>query len=127
MGKSRVFFPQEVIDRWIEHGEAELTGAELWVRSERRRYRVVEAVRVVREVSGAPDAFDMSGSVKTLGFLSELGAELLGDSMIVGDNAYETVIGWLGTLLAAAGSPVGLGGGSGEYVARFLRGDGGRR
>ncbi len=124
MGKSRVFFPQEVLDRWLEHGEAELTGAELWVRSERRRYRLVEAVRIVREVSGAPDAFDMAGSVKTVGFVSELGAELLGDSMIVGDNAYETVIGWLGTLLAPAGPPVGIGAGSGEYVARFLRGGG---
>jgi hypothetical protein len=123
MGKSRIFFPQAVIDRWLQHGEAELTGAELWVRSERRRYRVVEAVRIVREVSGAPDPFDMAGSVKTLGFLGELGAELLGDSMIVGDNAYETVIGWLGTLLAPAGQPVGPGtGGSGEYVARFLGG-----
>ena len=101
MGKSRVFFPQEVIDRWLALGEAELTGAELWLRSERRRYRVVEAVRVVREVSGAPDPFDMAGSVKTLGFVGELGAELLGDSMIVGENAYETVIGWLGTPLLA--------------------------
>ena len=124
MGKSRVFFPQDVLDRWVDHGEAELTGAELWVRSERRRYRVVEAVRIVREVSGAPDAFDMAGSVKTFGFVSELGAELLGDSMIVGDNAYETVIGWLGTVIAPAGPAAGIGAGSGEYVARFLRGAG---
>jgi len=122
MGKSRIFFPQEVIDRWLMHGEAELTGAELWVRSERRRYRVVEAVRILREVSGAPDPFDMAGTVKSLGFVGELGAELLGDSMIVGDNAYETVIGWLGTLLAQAGQPMGPGTGSGEYVTRFLGG-----
>lgn len=101
MRKSRVFFPQEVIDRWLALGEAELTGAELWLRSERRRYRVVEAVRIVREVSGTPDPFDMAGCVKTFAFVKELGAELLGDSMIVGENAYETVIGWLGTPLAA--------------------------
>jgi hypothetical protein len=123
MGKSRVFFPGDVVDRWLEHGEAELTGAELWVRSERRRYRVVEAVRILREVSGAPESFDMTGSVKTLGFLSELGAELLGDSMILAENAYETIIGYLGTVLGPTGSPLGLGGGSGEYVARFLRGE----
>lgn len=122
MGKCRVFFPQGVIDRWLMHGEAELTGAELWVRSERRRYRVVEAVRVVREVSGAPDPFDMAGSVKTLGFVSELGAEILGDSMIVGENAYETVIGWLGTLLSTGGRVDDAVHGSGEYRAQFLRG-----
>jgi hypothetical protein len=122
MGKSRIFFPQAVIDRWLSHGEAELTGAELWVRSERRRYRVVEAVRVVREVSGAPDPFDMAGSVKSLGYVGELGAELLGDSMIVGENAYETVIGWLGTLLSTPGRPDDGVHGSGEYRAQFLRG-----
>ena len=125
MGKSRVFFPQEVIDRWLTHGEAELTGAELWLRSERRRYRVVEAVRVVREVSGAPDAFEMSGRVKTLAYVGELEAELLGDSMIVGDNAYETVIGWLG-MLARRGSPTGQGGNRAATatVRRFVRGEG---
>ncbi len=105
MGKSRVFFPQEVIDRWLALGEAELTGAELWLRSERRRYRVVEAVRVVREVSGAPDPLDLSGSVKTLAFVSALEAELLGDSMIVGENAFETVIGWLGAPLETPQAP----------------------
>ena len=30
-------------------------------------------------------------------FLTELGAELLGDSMVLGDNAYRIIAGWLGT------------------------------
>jgi len=79
---------------------------------------VVEAVRIVREVSGAPDAFDVSGCVKTLGFVSELGAELLGDSMIVGENAYETVIGWLGTPLAV--SDPAADGSDESYRRRFI-------
>lgn len=102
MGKNRIFFPQAVVDRWFALGEAEMNGAELWIRSERRRYRVVEAVRVVSEVSGAPDTFEIAGKVKTFAFVTELGAELLGDSMVVGDNAYETVLGWLATPLAPA-------------------------
>ena len=55
---------------------------------------------VMLRAVGAPEPFDMAGCVKTLAFVGELGAELLGDSMIVGENAYETVIGWLGTPLA---------------------------
>lgn len=100
MGKSRVFFPQAVVDRWLAIGEAELTGAELWLHGEQRRYRVVESVRVVKEVTGTPDPFEIVGRVKTFGYVTELGAELLGDSMIIGDNAYETVPGWLGTPLS---------------------------
>jgi hypothetical protein len=106
MGKSRIFFPQQVVDRWSAIGEAEMNGAELWIRSERTRYRVVEAVRIVREVSGAPDPFEMTGRVKTFGFVTELGAELLGDSMIIGENAYETVMGWLASpLLPSVSGP----------------------
>ena len=61
MGKSRLFIPQEALDRWVAVGEAELEGSELWLRSERRRFRLIEEVRVLGEVSGAPVSFDISG------------------------------------------------------------------
>jgi len=94
MGKNRVFFPQEALDRWLREGQVELSGAELTIRARRRRYRLVEAVRVVAEVSNQPDPHELVGRVKTVAFLTELGAELLGGSMVIGDNAYETVPGW---------------------------------
>ncbi len=96
MGKNRVFFPQQVLDRWLRSGDAELSANELLLRAERKKYRLVEGVRVVAEVSGALDPYDITGKVKTVGFLTELGAELLGESMLIGDNAYEVVPGWLG-------------------------------
>jgi hypothetical protein len=97
MGKNRVFFPQEALDRWLREGQVELSGAELTIRARRRRYRLVEAVRVLAEVSNQPDPHELVGRVKTVAFLTELGAELLGGSMVIGDNAYETVPGWLGS------------------------------
>jgi len=96
MGKNRVFFPQQVLDRWLDAGDAELFANELTLRAERKKYRLVEGVRVLAEVSGAGDPYDITGKVKTVAFLSELGAELLGESMLIGDNAYEIVPGWLG-------------------------------
>lgn len=100
MNKNRVFFPQEALDRWLESGEVELSQGLLTIKTERRRYRLVEAARVMAEVSGLPDPHEVMGKVKTVGFLSELGASLLGQSMVIADNAYEIVPGWLG-------SPVG--------------------
>jgi len=100
MSKNRVFFPQEALDRWLVNGEVELSQGLLTIRSERRRYRLVEAARVLAEVSGLPDPHEVTGKVKTVGFLTELGASLLGQSMVIMDNAYEVVPGWLG-------SPVG--------------------
>ena len=96
MGKNRVFFPQQVLDRWLDAGDAELFANELTLRAERKKYRLVEGVRVLAEVSGTGDPYDITGKVKTVAFLSELGAELLGESMLIGDNAYEIVPGWLG-------------------------------
>ena len=100
MSKNRVFFPQEALDRWLANGEVELSQGLLTIKTERRRYRLVEAARVMAEVSGQPDPHEVMGKVKTVGFLSELGASLLGESMVIADNAYEVVPGWLG-------SPVG--------------------
>jgi hypothetical protein len=97
MGKNRVFFPQEALDRWLVDGKVEIAGSELIIPNERRRYRLVEAVRVVSEETSHTDPDELVGRVKTMLFLTELGAELLGDSMVLGDNAYRVVAGWLGT------------------------------
>ena len=67
-------------------------------------YRLVEAARVMAEVSGLPDPHEVMGKVKTVGFLSELGASLLGESMVIADNAYEVVL-RLGSALRLARSP----------------------
>lgn len=100
MGKNRVFFPQEALDRWLVEGRVELSGSELTIPDERRRFRLVEAVRVVSAEVGYSDPDELVGKVKTVPYLSELGAELLGDSMVLSDNAFRVVAGWLG-------SPVG--------------------
>lgn len=100
MGKNRVFFPQETLDRWLSEGRVELSGSELVIPGERRKYRLVEAVRVLSEEAGHSDPDELVGKVKTMLYLSELGAELLGDSMVLGENAYRVAQGWLG-------SPVG--------------------
>jgi hypothetical protein len=101
MGHNRVFFPQDSLDHWIGESRVDLVGNELIIKAENRRYRVVEAVRILSEVSGAPDLHEIVGKVKSVTFLSELGAEILGTSMVLGDNAYEIMPGFLGSALGA--------------------------
>ena len=100
MGSSRVFYPQQALDQWLSENKIELTSKELAIRAEGRRYRIIETMRVLSEVSGQEDANEIVGKVKSVNYVAELGAELLGTSMIVGDNAYEIVRGFIG-------SPVG--------------------
>lgn len=99
MGKTRVFFPQEALDRYILSGEAELYEDELRVPAENRRYHLEEAVRVLAEVTGMPDAFGVIGTVRTVEYVFAQGGELLGGSMVLGENAYSIAYGWLGTVL----------------------------
>jgi hypothetical protein len=100
MGPNRVFFPQEALDQWLGDNRVELVDNQLVIKAEGRKYKIVEALHVLGEVTGTEDANELNGKVKTLNFLTELGAEILGSSMIIGDNAYDVVPGWLG-------SPVG--------------------
>lgn len=95
--RNRVFFPQAAIDQWGIEGKVDLSASELILLAEGRRYKIEEAVRVVAEVTGANDEHKLVGKVKPKGLLDELGAEILENSMIVGDNAYDVVPGWMGT------------------------------
>lgn len=126
MGPNRVFFPQEALDGWLLEGKVELEGNVLVVKDQGRRYRVVEAVRVLSEVTGQPDSEDLVGRVKTVGFLQALGAELLGGSLVLGEQAYEVVPGWMGTPIGSFAQhradvgPSGTAGSDEELLERYL-------
>ncbi len=94
--RNRVFFPQIALDEWLTESRAELRNDELQVKAENRKYRIIEGIRVLREVSGSADSHELVGKVKSKAFLVELGAEILEGSMILGDNAYDVVPGFVG-------------------------------
>lgn len=94
--QNRVFFPQASLDQWGVEGKIELTPTELVILAEGRRYGITEVVRVVGEVTGSPDPHGLLGKVRSRAELEGMGAEILEDSMILGDNAYDVVPGWAG-------------------------------
>jgi len=95
--QNRVFFSQAAVDQWGIDGKIDLVAGELILLAEGRSYKVEEAVRIVTEVTGANDDRKIIGKVKPKRALDEIGAELLETSMILGDNAYDVVPGWIGT------------------------------
>lgn len=98
--RNRVFFPQVALDEWVADDRVDLSSDELLIRAENRKFRIVEAVRVLREVTDSSDPHELVGKVKSRAFLAELGAEILEGSMIIGDNAYDIIPGF-------AGAPIG--------------------
>ena len=95
--QNRVFFPQSAVDQWGIDGKIDLVAGELILLADGRRYKVEEAVRIVTEVTGANEEHKIVGKVKPKRSLDEIGAEILQDSMILGDNAYDIVPGWMGS------------------------------
>ena len=96
MRPNRVFIPQPLLDTWVAEDRVELTGAELLLRDEGRRYTIAEAVHVIRDAAGGGDSRALIGKVKTREQLEELGGEVFEGSLIVGDDAYDVVPGFVG-------------------------------
>jgi hypothetical protein len=94
--ENRVFFPQAALDCWMVDGTVDLQQDELTILAEGRCYRLTEAVRVTREVSGVDDPHDLVGRVKPRAHLEQLGAEIMETSMLLGEAAYDVEPGWLG-------------------------------
>jgi hypothetical protein len=103
--ENRFFFPQAALDQWIVDERVDFRDAELTVLGAGRRYKLAEAVHVVREVSGTTDSHDIVGRVKSRGALEKLGAEIVESSMLLGDAAYDVEPGWVGTPIGPATQP----------------------
>ncbi len=102
MGANRVFFPQQTLDEWLEQGHIALVGDELTIGAAGRNLRLHGAVHFVAEVAGSEDGNALVGKVKTHEQVAELGGEHVADSVILGDNAYQVVEGFIGELLPKA-------------------------
>ncbi len=99
MTTNTVFFSQEAVNQWMIEGAVQLDNNELVKVPDGQRYELIEAFRIVREVSGAEDENALVGKVKGRALLEGLGAELTEASMLLGDNAYDVVAGWFGILV----------------------------
>jgi hypothetical protein len=100
MGNNRIFFPHEALDHWMGEERVELDGDFMSLASEGHRFKLESAVRFVSEVGGGGDSLNLLGKVKTLKQLDDIGGELCAGSVIVGEEAYEVVEGFLADLVA---------------------------
>ena len=88
-----VFFPQDVLDILVALEHMVVEGDQLVVQG--YRYQLVEAVRVLQEVTTGEDPKDICGRVRETAKLTADGAEILGNSLLFEDNAYDIVPGML--------------------------------
>lgn len=92
----RFFISEEALARLMETEGAALDGSALSMPGRKLAVDVTEAVYVLREVAGEPDKADLVGKVRSVESLATAGADYYRGSVIVGDNAYDVVEGYLG-------------------------------
>jgi hypothetical protein len=104
MPHSRVFVPQDAVESWLTDGRADLNQDLLTF--DGVAFRVSGAVRFLAEVAGGPDEQRLVGKVKTSEQLALLEAEHAGDSVLLGESAYQVTEGYvLSPERESAGTP----------------------
>ncbi len=97
------FVPQALLDTWSDLGKIELDGTLLRIRAENVAFQLTSAVRFVALLEGE-DTHQLLRKVKPEAFVREIGGEVVTDSCLVGETAYQVEPGFLaeGEALAAA-------------------------
>jgi hypothetical protein len=96
MGVNRVFLPQEMLDVWLTEDRVEVDGETMVLKPEGQKFRLKTALRFLAEVADGGDDDQLVGKVKDLDQVTELGGEHHATSVILGDNAYDVVEGFVG-------------------------------
>lgn len=96
MRENRVFVPQEALDLWLSDGRIEIDGQVMKLLPDGERFTLKTAVRFVSEVAGGGDSLKLVGKVKDLDQIAELSGDYSSGSVVLGDNAYEVIEGFIG-------------------------------
>lgn len=97
------FVPQSMLDVWAEFGKIELDGHTLRITAEQVSFQLTPAVRFLSLLEGQ-DAHKLLQKVKSEAYLRDIGGEVVTDSCLVGETAYQVQPGFLaeGEALAKA-------------------------
>ena len=98
MRPNRLFVSRALLDGWMSRGQVSLDGERLIFSDTGLRCRIVPALHVLREVTGAGDTEQIVGTVKSEVYLRELGGDIMGSSLLVRERAYDVSPGMLALL-----------------------------
>lgn len=100
----KLFLPQTTLEEWALSDKADLKDGKLVVTGAKAAFPVKPAVHFLKLVSGS-DEKKLVARVKTDEQLEALGADHLADSVVLGDDAYEVVPGYLTEVQTLAARP----------------------
>jgi hypothetical protein len=124
MGANRAFLAQEALDLWLADGRVSLEGETLRLLPEGIELRLSSAVCFKSEVAGGGDVQALVGKVKTVEDVTALSGEHVSGSVVLGDDAYEVVDGFLADLQGDANAETDTALAEAAYAALVRLGSG---
>lgn len=119
-----MFVSQATLDQWLGDDAVDVDGDVMAIRRLGHRFQLNTAFHFLSEVAEGGDSGELVGKVKTLDQVVALGGEHCAGSVILGDNAYEVIEGFLGLPIDDANA-ASLGGSSLAAATRAAAGDDG--
>jgi len=99
----RLFFSQSMLDSMIEAGKIKVDkGILTMLTGDNPTFKLLPAYRIVRTIDNKPDPSGLVGQIRAEAELKVLGAELLMDSLIYKDVAYQADTGFIAEKRAPA-------------------------
>lgn len=92
----KIFIPQDQIDTWVTTDKIDVAGEIMTFRNSHVSLRVVPAYYFDHVSGGSDVGHALLGRVKTKAAVAALGAEVYMNSVIVGETAYDVVVGCVG-------------------------------
>lgn len=95
---ARLFISQDRLDSWSVEDRIKVDGDFMTLAGDGRAFRIRPAVRFLKVSGppGEPDPNNLLGKVKTMESLTASGADVYGESVIMGDTAYDVQSGFIG-------------------------------
>lgn len=90
----KLFLPQKTLEGWMLEEKADLEGGRLVVREGKTAHSATPGLHFTKLVSGE-DTKSLVGRVKTEQQVAALGGDASEDTVILGDDAYEVVRGFI--------------------------------
>ncbi len=90
-----LFVSQETLDQWLTEERVNIDDDKMTLLPANIRFQVETALRFLSEVAGGGDESKLVGKVKVLEEVVSSGGEYAAGTVILGDNAYEVVEGFV--------------------------------
>jgi hypothetical protein len=103
MAGGLLFVSQAMLDSWADQGKIDFVGNVMTLlqgEGKGRSYALEPAVRFMKVLGAESDPHALLAKVKTIAQLREMGADPAGDSVILGEVAYEVEPGFLAEVSA---------------------------